>query len=102
MAHAAYRNLLQLLHLFVGERAGRSYHDTLAGVYAQRVEVLHRSNGEAVVVGIAYHLELNLLPSFERFLNENLRSKGECRLSKLAESLFVGADARAETSQGIG
>ena len=59
---------------------------------AQWVEVLHRSYGEAVVVGIADALELNLLPALQRLFYENLRSKGEGALGQFLEGLLVRTD----------
>ena len=102
MAHAADGNLLQHLHLLVGQRACGSHDDALAGMDAQGVEVLHRGHGEAMVVGVAYALELNLLPSLEAFLDQYLRGEGECALCQFYESLLVGADAAAQSAQGVG
>jgi len=69
---------------------------------AQGVEVLHRGHGEAVVVGIADALELNLLPALQRLFHQDLRCKGEGTLGQLAELLLIGTDAGAQTAQGVG
>ena len=89
-------------HLLLAERAGRSDDDRLARVDAQGVEVLHRGDGEAAVVAVADAFELNLLPSLQTLLDEDLRGEGEGALCQLAESLLVGADARAQAAQGVG
>ena len=102
MLHALDGDLLQHLHLLLLQRACRSHHNRLSGVDAERVEVLHRGHGEAAVIGIADALELDLLPALQRLLYKDLRRKGEGRLSQLDELLFVGADTRSETSEGIG
>ena len=39
---------------------------------AEGVEVLHVADGDTVVVLIAYHLVLNLLPALERLLDQYL------------------------------
>ena len=95
-------DVLQHLHLLILQRTGRRNDDALAGMDAEGVEVLHRSDGEAVVVGIADALELYLLPSLQAFLHEHLWRKGEGTLCYLLESLLVGADAAAKSAQRIG
>ena len=92
MAYALDGNLLQHLHLLFLERTGRSNNDRLTSVDTQGIEVLHRSYGEAVVVGIADALELNLLPALQRLFNENLRSEGESALGQFLEGLLVRTD----------
>ena len=101
MAHTLDSQLLQHLHLVVTQRAGRSNHDGLTRMNAQRIEVLHRGNREAVVVGIADNLELYLLPALQALLDQYLRSKGECTLGNLLERLFVRTHARTQTAQCI-
>ncbi len=102
MLYAADGDVLQHLHLALGERAGGSHHNRFAGVNAQWVEILHGSNGEAAVVGIADALELNLLPSLERLFHQNLRGKGEGALGQFDEGFLVGADAAAQSAQCVG
>ena len=68
----------------------------------QRVEVLHRSHREAVVVGVADALKLNLLPSLQAFFHQNLGSKCKGTLSQFLESLLVRTDTTAQTAQCIG
>ena len=92
MADALDSDFLQHLHLLFLQRTGRSNNDRLTSVDTQGVEVLHRGNGEAVVVGIADALELNLLPALQRLLNKNLGSKGEGTLSQFFESFLVRTD----------
>jgi len=57
----------------VGEGLRRSDHDTLAGMDAERVEVLHVADRDAVVETVAHHLVLYLLPALERLLDQYLR-----------------------------
>ena len=101
VAHTLDGNLLQHLHLLVGQRTRRRHHDTLARVDAQRVEVLHRGHGEATVVGVAYALKLNLLPALQTLFHQNLRCKGKGALGQLHKGLLVGTDARTQSTQRI-
>ena len=77
MTDALHGDILQHLHLLVGKRTGWSHHDRLTRVNTQWVEVFHRGNGEAAVVGITDALKLNLLPSLQALLNEYLRCESE-------------------------
>ena len=70
-------------------------------MYAERVEVFHRSNGEAMVVSIADNLELNLFPAFERLLHEHLRSESECAACQFLEHFLILADARTEPAERV-
>ena len=69
---------------------------------AQRVEILHRSDGEAVVVGVAYHLKLYLFPAFQRLFYQNLGGEGEGTFGQFHKFLLVGADAGTQTAKGVG
>src|SRR5713101_6728431 len=44
----------------------------IARVHAHRVEVLDRADDDDVVLGVAHHLELELLPAGDRLLDEDL------------------------------
>ena len=90
--------LLKHLHLLLFQRTGWSDHYRLARVDAQGIEVLHRCDGEAAVVGIADALKLYLLPALQRLFDENLRSKREGRLCQFDELLLVRADTRSESA----
>ena len=56
----------------VGQRLDRGDHDRIAGVDAERVDVLHRAHRDARVVGIAHDLVLDLLPADEAALDHDL------------------------------
>ena len=101
VADNLHRQFLQHLQLTLVERAGGSYHDRLAGVDTQRVEVLHTCNGEAVVVAVADNLELDLLPTFERFLDQNLLRVGERAFAQRYELLLVAANTATQTAQRV-
>ena len=72
MTHDADSELAQLVALASGEGLCRSYYDTLTGVDTEGVEVLHVTYGDAVVIGVAHYLILDLLPTLEALLNEHL------------------------------
>ena len=67
----------------------------------QRVEVLHTCNGKAVVVAVADYLKLDLLPAFERLLDQNLLRVSERTLAQLDELLLVAADTTTQATQRI-
>ena len=56
---------------------------------SQRVEVLHITNGDTVVVAVAHHFILYLLPSLETLLHKHLWRESECLLSELVQFLLV-------------
>ena len=49
--------------------------DRVAGVDAERVDVLHRAHGDARVVGVAHDLVLDLLPADEALLDHDLADR---------------------------
>ena len=83
----------QLVILAVGERLAWGHHDTFTRMDAERVEVLHVADGDAVVVFIANHLILYFLPTLEALLDEHLRREREGFLGLCQQFLFVVAEA---------
>mmetsp|Transcript_42300 Transcript_42300/g.106728 ORF Transcript_42300/g.106728 Transcript_42300/m.106728 type:complete len:1156 (-) Transcript_42300:1205-4672(-) len=92
-------HLAQHVVLGVGERLAGCHHDRLAGVHAQRIKVLHVAHCDAVVVGVANHLVLDLLPAFHRSLDQNLRCCGERLGGQRLEFLFILDDATTKTTK---
>jgi len=69
--------------------AGRD-DDGVSGVDAERVEVLHVADGDAVVVAVAHDLVLDLLPPLHRLLDKDLgRATQESVLSLHVEYVFT-------------
>ena len=97
-----FGEFLQHRELAFVQRAGRRHDDALAGVDAQRVEVLHAGYREAVVVAVADHLELDLFPAFERFFDQNLLGIGERTFAQRPEFVGRPADAAAQSAQRVG
>ena len=69
---------------------------------AQRVEVLHVTNGDTVVETVAHHLILYLFPSLQRLLYQYLWRERESLLSLCQQLFLIIAEARTQTTQGIG
>ena len=69
---------------------------------AQRVEVFHVADRDAVVVFVAHHFVLDLFPSFERFFDQDLRRVGEGLGGQRVQFIVVVAEAGTESSQRIG
>ncbi len=83
----------QLVILRIGKRLRRSNNDTLAGMDAEWVEILHIADGDTVAETVTHHLIFDFLPAFETLLDEHLGGEGKSLLSKTAE--FVGIVAEA-------
>ena len=59
----------------VRQRLDRGDDDRVAGVDAERIDILHRAHGDAGVVGVAHHLVLDLLPADEAALDHDLADR---------------------------
>ena len=90
------------LVFLVGEGQRRRHGDAVAGVHAHRVDVLDRAHHDEVVGGVAHHLELELLPADDRFLDEDLvhRTQLDAPRHDVTELLDVVGDASADPAQG--
>ena len=62
---------------------------------AEGVEVLHVTDGDAVVVLVAHHLVFYLFPAFQTFFHQYLWREREGFLSLCKEFFLVVAEARA-------
>ena len=71
--------------------------DRVTGVDADRVDVLHRADGDGGVVGVAHNLELDLLVALDALLDQHLmhRREGKAVLHQIAQLLFVVGEAAA-------
>ena len=68
-------DVAQLLVLAVGQRQRRGDGDRVAGVHADRVDVLDRADDDRVVGRVAHELELVLLPAEDRLLEQHLAGR---------------------------
>ena len=101
MAHDADGQFAQFVKFAVRQGLRGSDDDTLARVDAEGVEVLHVADGDAVVKAVAHHFIFNLLPTLEALLHEHLGREGEGFLGQAVEFLFVVAESRTESAQGV-
>ena len=95
-------DVAQLLVLAVGEGQRRGDGDRVAGVHADRVDVLDRADDHDVVGCVAHELELVLLPAEDRLLEEHLggRRVVQALAGDAAQVLLVVGEARAEAAHG--
>ena len=77
MAHDTDGDLAELVVFVIRQRLRGSDDDTLTRVDTERVEVLHITDGDTVVVAVTYDLVLDFLPALEALLYEDLRGEGE-------------------------
>ena len=70
-----HRGVAHELVFLVGQRLRRRDRDGVAGVHAHRVEVLDRAHDDDVVLRVAHHLELELLPARDRLLDQDLADR---------------------------
>ena len=60
------------LVFFVGQGLGRGHGDRIASVDPHGIEVFDRTDDHDVVLHVAHHLHLVLLPTDDRFLDQDL------------------------------
>ena len=102
VANDANGEFAQFVILAIGECLRRSHHDALAGVNAQRVEVFHIADGDAIVETVAHHLIFHLFPALEALLHEHLRRERECFFGNDIEFVLIVAKSASEATEGIG
>ena len=102
MAHDLDGERTQLVILAIGQSLRRSDDDTLTRMDAQRVEVLHVADRDAVVVAVAHHLVLYLLPALEALLHQHLGREREGLLAEAGQLLLVVCEATTQSAQRIG
>ena len=73
-------------------------------MHAQRVDVLHRADRDAGVVGVAHHLVLDLLPAHQALLDHHLADRAEAQAGADAFAIggLGGHDAAAGATQREG
>ena len=88
----------------VGQRLDRGDDDRVAGMHAERIDVLHRAHGDARVIGVAHDLVLDLLPADEALLDHDLadRARPQARPDPLAIGRLGLDDATAGAAEGEG
>ena len=102
MAHDADSDLAELVVFVIRQRLRGSDDDTLTGMDTERVEVLHITDGDTVVVAVTYDLVLDFLPALEALLYEDLRGEGEGLATQFVKLSFVVAEAAAQATESVG
>ena len=92
------------LVLLVRQRQRRGDDNTVAGMDADRVHVLHGADGDHIPLRVTHGLELDLFPAGDALLNEDLGDGGgvEAAPGDLAHFFLVRGDAAAAAAQGVG
>jgi hypothetical protein len=88
--------------VLIRESLRRSDDDRVTGVNTKRVEVLHVTDSNAVVLAITDNLVLDLLPALHTALNKNLRAGGEGLVAEVNVLFHVLGESTAETSKCVG
>ena len=93
-------DVAQLLILAIGERERGGDGDRVAGVHADRVDVLDRADHDRVVGRVAHELELVLLPPEDRLLEQHLcrRRVAQTRAGDATQIVLVVGEARPESA----
>ena len=88
----------------VGQRLHGGDDDAIARMHAERVDVLHRADRNAGVLGVTHHLVFDLLPANEAALDHHLsnRAGAQAALHALPVLLLGGDDAAARATEGEG
>ena len=98
------RGVAHQLVFLVGQRERGGDGDGVAGVDAHRVEVLDRTDDDALVLVVPHHFHLVFLPAEQALLDEDLvDGRGvEAGLGHALELLAVVGDAAAGAAEGVG
>ena len=91
----------ELVVIAVGECLRWCHDDALTGMDAQRVEVFHVADRDAIIETVAHYFVFHLLPSLQTLLYENLRREGEGLIAYGDEFLLIVAESRTQSSKGV-
>ena len=92
------RLVAQALVFAVGERLGRGHRDRVTGMHAHRIEVLDRAHDHHVVGGVAHHLQLELLPTEQGLLDQDLIHRAGIQATQADRPEFLGVVGDAATA----
>ena len=72
-------------------------------MYAYRVHIFHRANGDAVISSVANNLEFDFLPASNAAFNQTLTDGAVAKalLYNIVQSFFILSNAAASTAQSI-
>ncbi len=88
----------------IRQRLARCHDDGITRMHADRVDVLHVTYGDAVVVTVTHDLVLDFLPAGHAALDEHLADHGvvESLDDDIDELFLILSDAAARAAHGIG
>ena len=103
-ANQLQRAVTEQVVFLVGQRLAGGHHDGVAGVDAHGVDVLHITDGDGRVVGVADDLILDFLVTLDAFFHQDLMDgrQGQGVFQDFAAFLFVVGKAAAGAAQGKG
>ena len=95
-------DVTQLLVFAVSQGEDRRHSDGIAGVHADRIDVLNRADDNDIVLLVAHQLELVFLPALDAFLDQDLVGRGimDSRACDAVQLVLVMRDAGAESTHG--
>ena len=77
MAYNPDGKFTKIVVLGIRQGLGWGNNDAFSRMDAERVEILHVADGNAVVIFVTDNLVLYLFPAFQGFLHKDLRREGE-------------------------
>ena len=88
------------LILFISQRLRRCYNDTVTGMNAARLNIFHITYSNTVTIAVTHHLILDLFPSGDTTLNQNLTNtrKTKSIFQNLYQLRSVVCDTAAASS----
>ena len=98
------RSRTEHLIFFIGQRNCRCQNDGITGMNADRIHIFHAADGDAVALGVADYLKLDLLPARDAFFYQNLRNRGQIQTvgSNLLHLFYIVGNTAAGTAQREG
>ena len=83
----------KLMILAIGQGLARSDNDRLAGMNAQRVEILHVADRDTVIETVAHHFIFHFLPAFQALFHQHLGRERKRFLCQHVQFVLVIAKA---------
>ena len=101
MADDADGKFTEFMVFAIGQGLRRGNHDRFTRMDAQRVEILHVTNRDAIIKTVAHHFVFHFLPALEALLYQNLRREREGFFRQYVQFFFVIAKARTKPAQSV-